>query len=271
MHAEVDDASCVHAAGNRNQVEHHCNPARPGYSWPIGYNRKERPEYLRGLCGCSLLEVGLMEVGVMNFVSQILVMCCVAVLMVIAPQGLGADDSEPTQTPTPVPTKVPEKRPKTLSDLAGGIKLQQPEGENVSGVVIDNANLKAMGDGAVFSQGGSLSSSAPGPGTKRSNSGSDTSMRTSGEMERLRGNVQNLEAQRKALDDAANERNKTNMYTGAGPQYRPPGVEDPLDLQREKVDRELDTAKKNLKAAERKARRKGPSSPQEHEPPPTDD
>ncbi|MCD4749241.1 MAG: hypothetical protein K8R59_07695 [Thermoanaerobaculales bacterium] len=204
----------------------------------------------------------------MKVLNRMLVTGLTAGMMVTAPLCVEADDPEPT--PSPAPTEVSVKRPKTLSDLARGFTLQQLEGKTDGGVVINNANLKAMGEGAVISEGKSLDSSGPVRRAGGLGSDSDASMKTSREVEQLREKVRNFESQKKALDDAAKERDKTNMYTGAGPQYRAPGVADPVDLQRRKIDRELDIARKNLNAAERKAQRRGPS-PTQPEPPPTGD
>ncbi len=195
----------------------------------------------------------------MNTVSRVVVGCVVTALIFLVPLRGNAEEPEPT--PKPAATKAPAKRVKTLSDLAGGIKLQQPPEEKAGGVVIDNSNLKAMGEGAVISEGKAMSSSVSRvPSSQPPDP--DEPPTESREVTRFRDKVKGLEQQKKALDKAATDRNKTNMYTGAGPQYRPPGVEDPLDMQRQKVDRELDIAKKNLKGAERKARRnRSQSSP----------
>lgn len=178
-------------------------------------------------------------------------------LMVIAPMGVQAEDPEPT--PSPVPTKAPN-RPKTLSDLAGGIKLQQPEGDKKEGVVIDNANLKAMGEGSVVSQGKSLGHNEP-TGMISGNEGSQPAVEESPEMAALNRQIQRLQEQLKALDEASEERKKTNMYTGAGPQYRPPGVGDPVDTQRKRVEGELQATREKVKALERKEKRNRAHNP----------
>ncbi len=193
----------------------------------------------------------------MKNVMRVVVGAMVLGLMVIAPMYIGAEDPEPT--PNPVPTKAPAKRPKTLSDLAGGIKLQQPEGKKDGGVVIDNANLKAMGQGAVISEG--KVSSAPVTGSGPGGEGVDAAVEESKEMAAARREIARLEEQMKALDNASGERQKANMYTGAGPQYRPPGVSDPLDTQIKKVQGELQAAKEKAKALERKARRERATNP----------
>lgn len=193
----------------------------------------------------------------MKNVMRVVVGGVVLGLMVMVPVCIGAEEPEPT--PSPVPTKAPVKRPKTLSDLAGGIKLQQSEEKKDGGVVIDNANLKAMGQGAIVSEG--KASSAPVAGLGLGGQGADGSVEESQEMTANRREIARLEMQMKALNDASGERQKANMYTGAGPQYRPPGVSDPLDTQMEKVQGELRAAKEKAKALERKARRERATNP----------
>ncbi len=189
----------------------------------------------------------------MNSEIRMILVGCVLVSAALVPGQARCEDPQPT--PSPEPTKVQAKRPKTLSDLAGGIQLQKPEGEKDGGVVIDNSNLKKMGEGAVVSQGKAVrrSPSVRGPSGRAE---TDEPQAESQEVARMREKVQALEQRKAALDEAAEGRKKTNMYTGAGPQYRPPGVEDPLDQQRKRIEHDLDVAKKNLKGAERKARRK---------------
>lgn len=193
----------------------------------------------------------------MKNMIRVMVGGAVLAMMVMAPLGVGADDPEPT--PSPVPTKVPAKRPKTLSDLAGGIKLQQSEEKKDGVVVIDNANLKAMGEGAVVSEG--KASGAPVAGLGLGVEGADDSAEASPELMAARREIQRLEEQLETLNDASGERQKANMYTGAGPQYRPPGVGDPLDTQIEKVQGELQAAKERAKALERKAKRDRATNP----------
>jgi len=188
----------------------------------------------------------------MNTELRMFLVGCALVSAALVPRQARGEDPKPT--PSPEPAKVEAKRPKTLSDLAGGIQLQKPEGKKDGGVVIDNSNLKKMGEGAIVSQGKAVkgSSSFRDPSTQQ---GSDEPQAEAQEVTRMREKIKALEQRKAALDDAAKERKKTNMYTGAGPQYRPPGVEDPLDQQRKKIDHDLDVAEKNLKSAERKARR----------------
>lgn len=194
----------------------------------------------------------------MKNVMRVMVGGMVLGLVVIIPFGVGADEPEPT--PSPVPTKAPVKRPKTLADLAGGIKLQQTEGTKEGAVVIDNANLKAMGEGAVVSEG-KASGSAPIAGIGLGADDHEGSVEESPEVMAARREISRLKEQMETLQDASGERKKANMYTGAGPQYRPPGVGDPLDTQMEKVQGELEAAQERLKALERKARRDRATNP----------
>ena len=167
---------------------------------------------------------------------------------------------EPTPTPSPeTAEKAPKeqpKRPKTLSDLAGGIKLK-PVGngaqDSEKGIVIDNSNLKEMGEGAVITEAKPSSGSGPVFGTSEKNSGTQGSS----ELDQLQDKIEQLKKQRKALGQVADERDKANMYVGAGPQYRPPGVTDPLDSERQRLDKELAAAQREL--AERKKRTRRPS------------
>ncbi len=187
----------------------------------------------------------------MNTVSRVMVGCVVTALMLVVP--LRGNAQEPEPTPKPAATKAPAKRMKTLSDLAGGIKLQQSPEDKAGGVVIDNSNLKAMGQGAVVSEGKNLGGSAS--ALPSGNQGVDDTPGESPEMDALHRKIQGLEQKLDALDDASKERDKVNMYTGAGPQYRPPGVSDPVDTQRKKIEADLQAAKERAQALERKAKR----------------
>ena len=171
-----------------------------------------------------------------------------------------AEDPQPTPAPKAEATKT--KRPKTLADLAGGIKLQQPESQKAGGVVIDNNNLKEMGEGAVISEGKNLSGSAQGGsrmpvlGTQGGPSDSD--------LDKARQEVELLQAQLKAVNQATEENQAVNLYNGMGPQYRAPGQSDPLQNQRRDLEKKLEDAQGSYAAMEKekaKAGRKGGSRP----------
>ncbi len=175
---------------------------------------------------------------------------------------------EPTPTPSPeTAEKAPKeqpKRPKTLSDLAGGITLKPVESgaqDSEKGIVIDNSNLKEMGEGAVINETKPMSGSAPVFGTAEDESGTQASS----EIQQLQEKIDQLKKRRKALGQVADERDKANMYVGAGPQYRPPGVTDPLDTERERLDKELAAAQRELSERQKRARRSSrrPSAPPE--------
>lgn len=190
----------------------------------------------------------------MKSVIRAILMGSAVALMVIAPSPADAENPEPT--PSPEPTKAVTKRPKTLSDLAGGIKLQQPEGKKDGGVVIDNSNLKAMGAGAVVSEG--KASNVPGARIGSDDEDAAEHPRDTREMAQLRDKIKLLEEQMEVIGGVSKERQKTNMYTGAGPQYRPPGVADPIDTESKRIEGELRTAKMRLNGLERKAKRTQP-------------
>ncbi len=156
---------------------------------------------------------------------------------------------EPQPTPAPKAEAVKTKRPKTLADLAGGITLQQPDGQKQGGVVIDNANLKEMGEGAVISEGRSLAGSAktgsrtPVLGTQQGPSDAD--------LDKARQEVELLQAQLKAVNQATEENQAVNLYNGMGPQYRAPGQSDPLQNQRRDLEKRLEDAQGSFTALEK--------------------
>ena len=170
----------------------------------------------------------------------------------------GADEPQPK--PTPEPTPVETKRPKSLADLASGIKIQPIEEEKSGSVVISNENLKEMGEGAVVSQGNSIGGS---PGAARSNAARRGSGGTGQAGEDLQKEIENLEVQLAAIRKAEAENRKANLYSGSGPQYRAGGVTDPLQTQREDIEKKLSDAQARLAAMEKAAergRRSGSSS-----------
>ncbi len=158
-----------------------------------------------------------------------------------------AEDPKPTPAPKAEASKT--KRPKTLADLASGIKLQQPESQKEGGVVIDNANLKKMGEGAVVSEGRTLSGSAQGGsrtpvlGTQQGPSDAD--------LDKARQEVELLQAQLKAVNQATEENKAVNLYAGMGPQYRAPGQSDPLQNQRRDLEKKLEDAQGSYTAMEK--------------------
>jgi len=187
----------------------------------------------------------------MKALFRIILVGCVLVPAVMVSTQARGEDPEPT--PKPEHAKAQPKRPKTLSDLAGGIKLQQEKDGSEGPVVIDNSNLKSMGRGGVVSEGGNLMpSSTPGVSGARGQGSEEEDPK----LKKARDEVDRLEEQKKALNKASEERKKVNMYTGAGPQYRPPNVSDPLDTQTKNLDNDLQAAQERLKALERKERRK---------------
>lgn len=158
--------------------------------------------------------------------------------LLIGPSAFAGDPQ-----PTPVPKVQKKSTAKTLADLAGSIKLGAKDKDDKAGVVIDNNNLKKMGEGAVISQGGTLASSP-----SRASSGGEKN--SAGEMgaetpHKKNKDVELLEAKLEAVKKAEKENKRANMYNGAGPQYRTPGTRDPLEIQREKLEAKLKEAKAN--------------------------
>ncbi len=190
-------------------------------------------------------------------------MCVGVVVIALGLIGLpSAAAEEPQPTPAPKAEASKTKRPKTLADLAGGLKLQQPEDQKQGGVVIDNANLKEMGEGAVISEGKNLAgtgrggSPALGFGSKQGPSDAD--------LDRARQEVELLQAQLEAIDQATEENKAANLYSGMGPQYRPPGVTNPLQNQREDLKKRLEDAQGSYTTLEKQkadAARKSGSRP----------
>ena len=197
--------------------------------------------------------------GAMRYRS--LASCVSVMVFAMGLIGLPSAIAEDPQ-PKPEAEAVKTKRPKTLADLAGGIKLQQPDGEEKKeGVVIDNANLKAMGEGAVISEGKGLAGTAatgslmPGPGGEEVPSDAD--------LDKARQDIELLQAQLEAIGKATEENKKANLYNGAGPQYRAPGVTDPLDNQRQDLEQKLEEAQGAFNAMEKqKAAADRKNSPQ---------
>lgn len=146
--------------------------------------------------------------------------------------------------PTPKPKVQKKSGPKTLGEIAAGIKLEggssTAEGTQKEGVVIDNSNLKEMGKGAVISEGGSLAPSSS--SAHRSSEGGDESVEGNGP-EANKDEIDKLEAQLEAIRKAEKENKRVNMYNGAGPQYRSPGTKDPLEQQRKDLEAQLKAAK----------------------------
>jgi len=166
--------------------------------------------------------------------------------------GMSVSAAEPEPTPTP----KPHAKSKTLADIAGNIKLgeaegKKDEGKGQGGVVIDNTNLKEMGKGAVISEGGSLAPSIASDGPD-----GDLGDEAAPEPEANSKNdeIERLEAQLKAIKKAQEEHKKANIYNGAGPQYRSPGTRDPLDIQREQIEAQLEAAKKGEAQSRRRPR-----------------
>ena len=178
-----------------------------------------------------------------------------ALCMGVAVIALGLIDLPAVMAEEPQPTPAPEaeasktKRPKSLADLAGGIKLQQPEGQSEGGVVIDNANLKEMGEGAVISEGKSLAGSAmtgsrtPVLGAQQGPSDAD--------LDKARQEVELLQAQLKAVNQATEDNKAVNLYNGMGPQYRAGGQSDPLQDQRRDLEKKLEDAQGSYTALEK--------------------
>jgi len=155
---------------------------------------------------------------------------------------LPAFGSDPAPTPTPKVRK--SSGPKSLGDIAGGIKLDKSK--DSKGVVIDNSNLKELGDGAVVSRGGSLAPSIQSGGDSGEDADGealeDPGAASSGDRKKL-SKVEILEAQLEAVRQAEDENKKANIYNGMGPQYRSPGTKDPLQEQRKALEVELEKAK----------------------------
>ncbi|RLE17587.1 MAG: hypothetical protein DRJ65_22575 [Acidobacteria bacterium] len=172
------------------------------------------------------------------------------VLTTLTLGGLPAATAEdPQPTPAPKAETAKTKRPKSLADLAGGIKLQQPENSKEGGVVIDNSNLKEMGEGAVISEGKSLSGSAQG-GSRMPALGSEQGP-SDADLDKARQEVELLQAQLKAVNQATEENQAVNLYNGMGPQYRAPGQSDPLQNQRRDLEKKLEDAQGSYTALEK--------------------
>ncbi len=160
----------------------------------------------------------------------------------------GAEEPQPTPAPKAETSKT--KRPKTRADLASGIKLQQPENQKEGGVVIDNANLKEMGQGAVISEGKNLA----GTGQRSSRPlglGVEQQGPSDADLDKARQEVELLQAQLKAINQATEENKGANLYSGMGPQFRPPGVEDPLQNQQKDLEIRLKDAQEAHTALEK--------------------
>ncbi len=186
--------------------------------------------------------------GVMRY--RVFATCLGVVVTAFGLIGLpAAVAEEPQPTPAPKAEAATTKRPKTLADLAGGIKLQQPDGQKQGGVVIDNANLKEMGEGAVISEGRNLAGSAqtgsrmPALASKQGPSDAD--------LDKARQEVELLQAQLKAVNQATEDNQAVNLYNGMGPQYRAPGQSDPLQDQRKDLEKRLEDAQGSYTALEK--------------------
>jgi len=150
-------------------------------------------------------------------------------------------------------------RPKTLGDIAGQIKIDKSESSE--GIVIDNANLKELGQGGIVSKGGSLAPSmpmpAPAPSTPGTSAGpapggaavpgqpGQPGVRPQGRKQDSGSpdNVALLEAQLEAIRKAEQANRRANLYNGSGPQYRAPGTPDVIKKQRQQLENELRQAK----------------------------
>lgn len=136
-------------------------------------------------------------------------------------------------------------RPRTLADLASGIDLNSPKDGKSESIVINNQNLQKMGKGAVVSQGSNIGGSSGEtdwfvPPSRRGPAPAEE------DLESARREVEMLESQAQALNKAVEENKTANMYTGGGPQYRAPGVSDPLLDQQRNVNDQLADARSKL-------------------------
>ena len=73
------------------------------------------------------------------------------------------------------------------------------------------------------------------------------------EIKAARREVERLEGQADAINQAVTENQTANMYTGGGPQYRAPGVSDPLRDQQQNVNKQLADARARLSSMEKAA------------------
>ncbi len=199
--------------------------------------------------------------GVMRY--RVFAICLGVAVTAFGLIGLPAAVAEEPQ-PTPVPRAEASKtkRPKTLADLASGIKLQQPDGQKQGGVVIDNANLKEMGEGAVISEGRALTGSAR-TGSRMPALASEQGP-SDADLDKARQEVELLQAQLKAVNQATENNQAVNLYNGMGPQYRAPGQSDPLQDQRKDLEKRLEDAQGSFAALEKQkagAARKSGSRP----------
>jgi hypothetical protein len=144
------------------------------------------------------------------------------------------------------------RKARSLADLASGIDLESPEGGSNASIVITNENLRSMGQGAVVSEGSNLGGSSSDDDLYVP-AGTRGPVPTEKDIDGARHDVELLEAQADAVNQAADENQAANMYTGGGPQYRAPGVTDPLRDQQQKVDKELADARARLSAMEKAA------------------
>ncbi len=162
--------------------------------------------------------------------------------------------TQPTTAVTVSSGKV--KKPRSLADLAGGLDLSSPQDDGNSTIVITNENLKTMGKGAVVSEGSNIGGSSSNadwfvpPSARGATPGDD-------EIKAARREVEKLEGQVEAINQAVTENQTANMYTGGGPQYRAPGVTDPLRDQQQNITKQLADARAKLSSMEKAAARAG--------------
>lgn len=164
----------------------------------------------------------------------------VVAVAVLLPMAAVAQETEPT--PAPKAKTIEKKRPKTLADLAGGMKLKAPEDLKEDGsVVIDNSNLKEMGEGAVVSESKNLAgNSGRSPLFDRNTEGDEVP--TAADLDKARQDIELLKAQIEATKELAEKTKKANLYQGTGAHYRPGGVTDPVDDQSEELQQQLKEA-----------------------------
>ncbi|MCD4750265.1 MAG: hypothetical protein K8R59_12915 [Thermoanaerobaculales bacterium] len=150
---------------------------------------------------------------------------------------------EPKPTPTPEPTPAEAMRPKSLADLASGIRLQPVEGEESDSVVITNENLKSMGEGAVISEGMPLGGTPRLLSPISSRGGKAPGQ---GDIDGVKKEIENLQVQLSAINKTEVENQRVNIYNGSGPQYRPGGITDPLQNQRKEIERKISDVQSRL-------------------------
>lgn len=194
---------------------------------------------------------------------------CAVAALVFAPV-LSAEEPSPTPTAAatesgqsqnaePAPEVTPTPKPVRLGSgsLGGGGSMGRAQRKDAEGssVVIDNTNVRTLGEGgtlSVASGGAAPTASAP----DEEDAGVPAEVLVKQLME-AESEVDRLERQMQAVDKALEEQRQKNTYIGNGPQNRAGGVQSSSELERQRLEAELAEARDRLSTLEKRVAEAG--------------